>query len=127
MKTPFVSSIALLGAFSLAACGGGQSPAENSAEQLENAAAQSTPAAASVLNNSAAEIRDRNIADPAAAQKAMQAAGDAQAGAGPLAPPQAGAKPHRPGDPVPPPKLARGQGMPGNSGSNNTPSGNDPH
>ena len=127
MKTPFVPSIALLGAFALAACGGAKSPAENSAEQLDNAAAQSSPAAAASLNASAEQIRDGNISDPNAAQAAMQAAGNVQAGQGPAAPPQVGAKPHRPGDPVPPPKLGRGQGMVGNSGSNNPPAGTGSH
>jgi len=123
MKTPFLASLALSGAFALAACGGGSSPAENSAEQLENAAAQSTPAAAASLENSAEQIRENNISDPNAAQAAMQAAGNVQAGERPAAPPQVGAKPHRPGDPVPPPKLAPGKGMAGNSGSGNPPAG----
>jgi hypothetical protein len=127
MKTPFVTSIALVGAFALAACGGGKSPAENSAEQLDNAAGQSTPAAAAALNDAAEQIRDRNISDPNAAQAAMQAAGNVQAGQGPMAPRQAGARPHRPGDPVPPPKLAPGQGMVGNSGSNNPAAGTGNH
>lgn len=63
----------------LAACGG-QSPAENTAENLEAAAEQSTPEAAAVLENAADQIEDQNIQDPAAGQAALEAAGNAQAG-----------------------------------------------
>ncbi|HEX8480882.1 MAG TPA: hypothetical protein VF650_03155 [Allosphingosinicella sp.] len=91
-------------AFALAAplilAGCGQSGAAgNNADALEQAAEQSTPEAAEVL---------RNAADQGAnVQDAMQAAGNAQAAAGrPQAPPpHQGAKPHAPGDPVPPPQI----------------------
>jgi cytochrome c556 len=62
----------------LSACGGGQSPAENSAESLEAAAEQSTPEAAAVLENAADQIQDQNVQDPAAAQGALETAGNAQ-------------------------------------------------
>ena len=75
-----LSLIAAAGAFALTACGGG-TPAENSADALDEAAEYSTPEAANVLENQADEIRDRNIADPAAVQNALQDAGNAQAGA----------------------------------------------
>lgn len=126
MKTPFVTPFALLGAFALASCGGGKSPAENSAAQLDNAAAQSTPEAAGVLNRAAERIRDNNVSDPNAAQEALQAAGNAQAKGGGAAP-QVGAKPHSAGDPVPPPKLAPGKGVTGSAGSNNPPYGTGNH
>jgi hypothetical protein len=63
----------------LSACGD-NSPAESMAENLEEAAEQSTPEAAAVLENSADQIEDQNIQDPAAAQQALEAAGNAQAG-----------------------------------------------
>ena len=76
MKT----AIALAAALALAACGGGgqQSPAANAAEQLEDAAEVSNPAAAPVLENGAEAIREQggNAAD---AQNVMQDAGNAQA------------------------------------------------
>jgi hypothetical protein len=122
MKTPFVS-VAAFAALFAAGCGGGKNPADNSADQLDRAAGQSTPEAATVLQNEAQKIRAGNISDSNAAQAAMQAAGNAQArapatGSGHAkVPPAAGAKPHRMGDPVPPPKLPAGQAMPGNSGT----------
>ncbi len=62
----------------LAACG--RSAADNAADQLENAAEQSDPAAASVLDNAAESIRDREpVSAGAEAQNALQAAGNAQA------------------------------------------------
>ena len=64
---------------SLVACGG-QSPAESTAENLEEAAEYSTPEAANVLDNAADQIRDQNVQDPAVAQQALDAAGNAQAG-----------------------------------------------
>ena len=101
------SAAALLAALGLAACGS-QSPAENSAQALENAAEQSTPEAAAVLENAADEIRESNSAAPISepgspGQKALEQAGAAQAPS--KAPPAAGAKPHAKGDPVPPPKV----------------------
>jgi hypothetical protein len=108
-----------LGAGILSACGG-SGPADNAADRLEEAAGQSTPEAANVLDNAAEQVREGNVANPdAAVQNAMQAAGNAQAAgrggqAAPQTPPRpVGAKPHAPGDPVPPPKLAPGQGVPG--------------
>ncbi|MDQ4087137.1 MAG: hypothetical protein M3177_03850 [Pseudomonadota bacterium] len=67
----------------LVACGGGGSPAENTAGALEEAAEQSTPEAANALHNAADQIREQNVTDPAAADQAMQAAGNAQAPAQP--------------------------------------------
>jgi hypothetical protein len=89
----------------LVACGGGGDAVENTAEQLENAAAQSDPAAAAVLNNAADQVLEQNSTAPA--QGALEAAGNAQVqstNAGPMQPP-AQAKPHAKGDPVPPPKV----------------------
>lgn len=84
----------------LAGCGQ-DSAADNTAEALERAAEQSTPEAADILRN----------ADPGAdVQDVLQEAGNAQAPT--VAPPQQGAKPHAPGDPVPPPKIpAEGNGQ----------------
>ena len=95
-------------ALALAACGQ-PSPAENAAETLENAAEQSTPEAANVLENAAEQVRAGNVQDPAAIQQAMEAAGNAQAPR-PAPPPRqvparSGARPHAPGDPVPPPQV----------------------
>ncbi len=67
-----------LGALALAGCGGSDSPAENTAEALEEAAEYSTPEAANVLENSADQLREQNVADPDAAQNALEAAGNAQ-------------------------------------------------
>ena len=97
--------IALIG---LAACGGGETAVENTAAQLENAAEQSDPAAAAVLENAADQVLEQNSTAPA--QGALEAAGNAQAPRpqGPqAAPPSRQAKPHAPGDPVPPPKTGQ--------------------
>jgi hypothetical protein len=73
-----------LAAFALlAACGGGQSPAESTADNLEEAAEQSDPAGAAVLDNAAEAVRETEgtgvPANPEAmAQKAMAEAGNAQ-------------------------------------------------
>ena len=72
-----ISTLALL-ALPLAACGGG-GQAGNSADQLREAAAQSTPEAANSLMNAADTIEQQNISDPAAVQQAMDRAGNAQA------------------------------------------------
>jgi hypothetical protein len=105
--------LALAAGLGLAACGQ-QSPAENTAAALENAAEQSTPEAAAVLENQADQIREQNVAAPigepgSPGQQAMQAAGNAQAqGSGTATtppPPPKGAKPHAKGDPVPPPQI----------------------
>jgi hypothetical protein len=102
-------------AFALAACGG-QSEADNTAAALEDAASQSTPEAAAVLENAAEQIQEQNVTAPISqpgspGQKAMEAAGQAQAKAKvtPAAPPSQGAKPHAKGDPVPPPKVKAGE------------------
>jgi hypothetical protein len=120
MKTPFLSAFAALGALLVAACGGGKSPADNSAAALDNAASQSTPEAAAILNNSAEQIRAGNVSDPNAAQAAMQAAGNAQA-AGTNHSGRLGAKPHRAGGPVPPPKIGPGQPAPGGAAQDQGP------
>ena len=99
-----------LASLALAACGGGASPAENTAAALENAAEQSTPGAAQVLENAADQVREQNVTAPldapgSPAQQALEKAAkvDNPVAARP-APPQ-GAKPHAKGDPVPPPKV----------------------
>lgn len=76
MKTllPF----AVLSSLALVACGR-ETPAENTAEALEEAAEYSTPEAAEVLENSAEQVREENISDPDAVQQALEAAGNAQA------------------------------------------------
>ena len=98
----------------LCACGGGgQNQAEATAEKLEEAAEQSDPAAAEVLENAADEVRDGNAAAPASdgnsqAQQALEAAGNAQAGTVPRpqsAPPSMQAQPNRGGQQTPPPKT----------------------
>lgn len=68
----------IIAAFSLAAlasCGGGNE-VENTAAQLENAADQSDPAAAAVLDNAAEQVLQQNSTVPA--QGALEAAGNAQ-------------------------------------------------
>jgi hypothetical protein len=104
-------AFALAAAFAVAACGG-QSEADNTAAALEDAASQSTPEAAAVLENAAEQIQEQNVTAPISepgspGQQAMQAAGQAQAEAkaAPVAPKSQGAKPHAKGDPVPPPKV----------------------
>ena len=86
----------------LAACGGGE--AEKSADRLEEAAEQSDPAAAEVLQNAADEVSAGNMS----AQEAMQAAGNAQAET--VAPPSMQAQPNRTGQQTPPPKVPTGPG-----------------
>ena len=80
MKTllPFAAAASLI----VAACAG-DTPAENTADALDEAAEQSTPEAANVLENAADQVREQNISDPAAADRALQAAGNAQAPAVP--------------------------------------------
>ena len=85
----------------LAACGGPE-PATNSVEQLDEAAAQSDPAAAEAIEDA--------VENGAGPQEALEAGGNAQAATLPEQPmptPEAGAgaKPHAPGDPVPPPQT----------------------
>ena len=68
-----------LAALALASCGGGQQdPVENTAGQLEEAAEQSTPAAAEVLEERADAVREQNSLAPA--EGALDAAGNAQVG-----------------------------------------------
>ncbi|MBW8910654.1 MAG: hypothetical protein JF564_01870 [Sphingomonas sp.] len=68
----------LTGLLLLAACG--KSAGDRTADQLDNAAEQSDPAAAAVLSNAADNLRENDPASPAAdAQNALQAAGNAQA------------------------------------------------
>ena len=102
--------VPLIAFTTLAACsGGGDNPVENTAAQLENAAEQSDPRAAAVLENRADQVLEQNSVAPA--QGALEAAGNAQAPrrAGSMAPEQQQAKPHAPDDPVPPPKVDPGQ------------------
>jgi hypothetical protein len=79
------AAFSALAAFTLlAACGGGQSPAESTADNLEQAADQSDPAGAAVLDNAADAVRETEgtgvPANPEAmAQNAMAEAGNAQA------------------------------------------------
>ena len=102
------AAAALLAVAALGACGGAKdSTAENSAEALRDAADQSTPEARDILMNEAERIEDRNVQLPPGApgspvQDAMQRAGNAQVTD---APPPLQARPHRPGDPGPPPKT----------------------
>ncbi len=70
-------ALTLPAAFLLSACGG-NSPADDQAQALEEAAEQSTPEAANVLMNQADQIESGNVTDPAAAQQALDAAGNAQ-------------------------------------------------
>jgi hypothetical protein len=78
----------------LAACSGGASDqAEAQADKLDNAAEQSTPEAAAVLENQADAIRANGatgaVGDPGSTvQNAMAKAGRAQADTTPAPPPQ---------------------------------------
>ena len=65
-----------LAALALVSCGGEQDPVENTAEQLEEAAEQSSPAAAEVLGNRADQVIEQNSLAPA--NGALEAAGNAQ-------------------------------------------------
>lgn len=106
MKTAaaLLAAILLLGA-----CGGGADKAgEAVADNLEQAADQSDPAAAKVLDNAADAIRDAHGAEAeATAQAALQEAGNAQAASGTIGgtTPPLQAKPHQAGDPTPAPKV----------------------
>ena len=98
----------LLALLALTACGSGDGTTDATTDQLNEAAAQSDPAAAAVLRNAAEEMEGGNAQ---VAQQALQDAGNAQASSpgNAAAPAEAnssmGAKPHAPGDPVPPPKV----------------------
>lgn len=82
-----LASLVLIGM--LGACGHN----DKAADRLDNAAEQSTPAAAEVLHNQADQIRDQGgVSAPvnqagSAVQQAMQKAGNAQAAALPDAQP----------------------------------------
>lgn len=110
MKISAALSVAAL--LVLSACGGG-GQADATADKLEEAAEQSDPAAAQVLENAADEVRDQGAAAPAgqpgsAAQQAMEEAGNAQAATVPgpqPAPPSLQAQPNRTGQQTPPPKT----------------------
>jgi hypothetical protein len=108
MKRPHLL-LPLAASLALAACGGGgRSQSENQAEALEEAAEQSDPAAAQVLENAADEVREGG----ANAQQALQQAGNAQAATVPQprqAPPAVQAKPNGTGQQTPPPKVPAGQ------------------
>ena len=84
----------LAAALALTACSSGNdNPVENTAAQLDNAAEQSDPAAAAVLENRADQVLEQNSTSPA--QGALEAAGAAQVSgrnAGPMAPPARQAK-----------------------------------
>src|SRR3712207_5643649 len=106
----------ILPLLALAACGGGGSPAENTAEALEQAAEQSDPAAAQVLENAADAARE----GASNAQGALQAAGNAQAATVPQpqqAPPSVQAQPNRGGQQTPPPKQPTGAGEAAHDGN----------
>src|SRR5688572_32104948 len=79
----YVLPFAAAAAFTVAGCAQ-ETPAENTADALEEAAEQSTPEAANALEDAAEQVREANISDPAAADRALQHAGNAQA---PVAPP----------------------------------------
>jgi hypothetical protein len=78
-------ALTLAAALSLAACSGGASDqADAQADNLENAAKQSTPEAAEVLEQQADAIRDNGTAGAAgqpgsSVQQAVEKAGEAQA------------------------------------------------
>ena len=104
-----VPALAATAAFAaLTACGGG-GQGETAAEQLEDAAEQSGPAAAEVLENAADNIE--GMEGPAAAnaaQAALQRAGNAQAATLPEPQPEAPslqAQVNRGGQQVPPPRT----------------------
>jgi hypothetical protein len=92
----------------LAACGGG-SPADQTADKLEEAAEQSDPAAAAALENAASDMREGETGTNA--QEALQQAGNAQAATvqPQQAPPSMQAEPNRTGQQTPPAKVKTGQ------------------
>ncbi len=104
LKAAFPAAALLL----LSACGGG-GQAESKADRLEEAAEQSDPAAAPILENAAEAVREGE----GNAQQALERAGDAQARTLPgtqQAPPSMQAKPNRTGQQTPPPKIPTGPG-----------------
>jgi DNA-binding ferritin-like protein len=70
---------ACLAAAALLACAP-ERPAENVAETLEEAAEQSTPEAADVLENHAERIREEGAVPPGAVENALNEAAEAQVG-----------------------------------------------
>ena len=102
IKAAFPAAALLL----LSACGG---QAETKADRLEEAAEQSDPAAAPILENAAEAVREGE----GNAQQALARAGNAQAQTLPgaqEAPPSMQAKPNRTGQQTPPPKIPTGPG-----------------
>lgn len=92
----------------LGACGS-ETKADRTADKLEEAAEQSGPAAAAVLENSAEKIREGET--DMNAQQALQRAGNAQAATvqPQQAPPSMQAKPNRTEQQItPPPKIPTG-------------------
>lgn len=114
MKDAALSLIALL---TLSACGGASDQADAQADKLDNAAEQSTPEAAAVLENQADMIRENGAAGAAgqpgsSVQQAVEKAGEAQttnaigAAPAPSATPQSKqALPHGAEKGNPPPKT----------------------
>lgn len=105
---PFKATLPAAAFLVLAACGGG-GQAENTADRLEEAAEQSDPAAAPILENAADAVREGDLN----AQQALQQAGNAQAATVPgaqQAPPSMQAQPNRTGRQTPPPKVPTGPG-----------------
>jgi hypothetical protein len=94
-------ALPLAAALSLAACSGGTSDqADAQADQLDNAAEQSTPEAAEVLEQQADAIRDNGAAGApglpgSSVQQAVEKAGDAQATTAAGAAPRPTATPDR--------------------------------
>lgn len=88
MKIVFPALIAFA---ALSACSGASSETETQADRLENAASQSTPEAAEVMQDQADAIRANGAAGEVgtpggSVQQAMEQAGAAQANAQPPAP-----------------------------------------
>ena len=105
---PFKTALPAAAFLVLAACGGG-GQAENTADRLEDAAEQSDPAAAPVLENAADAVREGNLN----AQQALEQAGNAQAATvagAEQAPPSMQAQPNRTGQQTPPAKVPTGPG-----------------
>lgn len=130
MTKPLIAPALLL----LAACGQttGETAQEEPAEALRNAANQSDPAAARVLNQRADQMESTGSDNYAAAQQALQQGGQAQvanaqgAGAGPPAG-SVQARPNLPGSPnrkdgtEPPDKMLSTGQKTGVAGSQNLP------
>jgi N-acetylglucosamine kinase-like BadF-type ATPase len=116
-RPPVLLPVAVL--LALAACGSGGTPAENTAAALDEAAEQSDPAAAEVLENAADQALEQNVADP---QQALQQAGDAQAATVPgpqQTAPSLQAQPNRTGQQTPPPKVSTSPAQPARGGNSN--------